>query len=44
MIEGSFIFLALQTALDENPPRDGVDFVAYMAVFNQDQNPEVRRD
>jgi hypothetical protein len=40
VIEGSFtFFLAPQTTLDETSPRDAVDFVVFMVVFNQEQKP-----
>ena len=40
VIEGSFtFFLAPQTAPDENSPRDAVDFVVFLVIFNQNQQP-----
>lgn len=40
VIEGSFtFFLAPQTAPDETPARDAVDFVVFMVVLNQEQKP-----
>ena len=40
LIEGPFtFFLALQTAPNEDPPRDAVDFLVFMVVLNQDQKP-----
>ena len=39
VIEGSFtFFLAPQTATDENS-RDAVDFVVFLVIFNQNQQP-----
>jgi hypothetical protein len=40
VIEGSFTsFLAPQIAPDETSPRDGVNFVIFMIVLNQDRKP-----
>jgi len=40
VVEGSFsLFLAPQTAPDESSPRDATDYVVFMVVLNQQQQP-----
>lgn len=40
VVEGSFaLFLAPQTTPDETSPRDAVDFLVFMVILNQNQQP-----